>query len=123
MKFIKPVTFILMAIAACFSVWTVSIGKTTSVGAFVFFAAWLVTPYVILSAVLIFLSPQFGSSFHWFFVAALVTVAGILMLSDVMFWHKDAQGAIAILLVPLFQGIAYVVLLPLTQRVSRNARS
>lgn len=42
------------------------------------------------------------------------------MLSDVMFWHKDAQGAIAILLVPLFQGVAYAVLLPLALWVSRN---
>lgn len=119
MKFIKPFTLVLMAVSACFSVWTVSIGKPTSVGAFIFFAAWLVAPYVILSAALIFPSPKSGLSFHWF-LAALVTVAGILMLSDVMFWHKDAQGAIAILLVPLFQGVAYAVLLPLALWVSRN---
>ncbi|MDP2135487.1 MAG: hypothetical protein Q8J99_17940 [Sulfuritalea sp.] len=123
MKFIKPFTFILMASAACISVWFVSALKPTSVGAFIFFAAWLVAPYVILAAALIFLSPKGGSPFQWFAVAALVTVAGMLMLADVIFWHKDAQGAIAVLMVPLFQGIAYAVVLPLALWVSRNARS
>jgi hypothetical protein len=123
MKIIKPLTFLLMAGAACFSVWTVSISKPTSAGAFMFFAAWLVAPYALMAAALIVLSPKSGSPFQWFAVAALVSVAGMLMLADVMFWHKDAQGAIAILLVPLFQGIAYVVLLPLALWVSRNARS
>lgn len=123
MKFIKPFTFILMASAACISVWFVSALKPTSVGAFIFFAAWLVAPYVILAAALIFLSPKSGSPFQWFAVAALVTVAGMLMLGDVIFWHKDAQGAIAVLMVPLSQGIAYAVVLPLALWVSRNARS
>jgi hypothetical protein len=122
MKIIKPLTFILMAGAACFSVWTVSIAKPTSVGAFMFFATWLVAPYVIFIAALIVQGSKSGAPLQWFAVAALVTVAGMLMLAVVMFWHKDAQGAIAILLVPLFQGIAYVVLLPLALWVSRNAR-
>jgi hypothetical protein len=123
MKIIKPLTFLLMAIAACFSVWTVSISKPTSVGAFMFFATWLVAPYALMAAALVVLSPKSRSPFQWFAVAALVTVAGMLLLADVIFWHKDAQGAIAILMVPLFQGIAYVVLLPLALWVSRNARS
>ncbi len=122
MKIITPLTFLLMAIAACFSVWTVSIGKPTSVGAFMFFATWLLAPYVIFTAALIVQGSKGGAPFQWFTVAALVTVAGMLMLADVMFWHKDAQGAIAILLVPLFQGAAFAVLLPLALWVSGNER-
>jgi len=122
MKIITPLTFLLMAGAACFSVWTVSISKPTSVGAFMFFATWLVAPYALMATALIVLSPKSESPFQWFAVAALVTVAGMLMLADVMFWHKDAQGAIAILLIPLFQGAACAVLLPLALWVSRNAR-
>jgi hypothetical protein len=106
MKFIKPFTFILMAGAACICLWFVSVLKPASVGAFMFFATWLVAPYALMAAALIVLSPKSGSPFQWFAVAALVSAAGMLMLADVMFWHKDAQGAIAVLLVPLFQGVA-----------------
>jgi membrane protein implicated in regulation of membrane protease activity len=92
-------------------------------GAFFFFAFWLISPYVILSATPIFLRPTNQPSFHWFVVAALVSTGGILLLSDVIFWHKDAQGAIAMLLVPIFQGIAFVVLLPLAMWASRYVRT
>lgn len=119
MKLIKPFTFVLMACAACVSVWFVSVLKPTSVGAFVFFATWLVAPYAVLTAVLILLSPKSGSPLQWFAVAALATVAGVLLLADVIFWHKDAQGAIAVLLVPIFQCAAYLILLPLAMWASR----
>jgi hypothetical protein len=122
MKFVKPVTFVLMALAAGFSVWSVSIGKPTSVGAFLFFSAWLVSPYLVLSAALILQSAKGRSAFHRLLVAAVVTVGGVLLLADVMFWHKDAQGAIAMLMVPIFQGAAYVVLLLIAIWVSRNPR-
>jgi hypothetical protein len=111
-----------MALAAGFSVWSVSIGKPTSVGAFLFFSAWLVSPYLVLSAALILQSAKGRSAFHRLLVAAVVTVGGVLLLADVMFWHKDAQGAIAMLMVPIFQGAAYVVLLLIAIWVSRNPR-
>ena len=123
MKFVKPVSILLMAISACLSIWFVSVLKPASTGAFISFAAWLLSPYVVLSAALVFLRSKHRPSFHWFVVAALVSIGGILLLSDVIFWHKDAQGAIAVILVPLFQGAAFAVLLPFAKWVSRYVRA
>ena len=117
MKFIGPITFLLMAIAACISIWFVSVIKPTSVGAFFVFAVWLISPYVILTRILLF--RRSANRLPWFIAAVIVSMGGILLLSDVIFWHKDAQGAIALLLVPIFQGAAFVVLLPIVKWVSR----
>jgi hypothetical protein len=122
MNFIRPFTFALMTVSACTSVWFVGAIKPAGAGAFLFFAGWLILPYAVLLGALIFLAPKSGSSLHWFVVAALISVAGILLLSDVIFWHKDAQGAIAILMVPIVQGAAYVVLLPIAIWLSRHVR-
>jgi len=54
-------------------------------------------------------------------VIAIVVSAGcILLLADVIFWHTDAQGAIAVLMAPSFQGAALVVLLPIAWALSRR---
>lgn len=109
----------MMALSAFVSIWFVIIIKPTNINAFFFFASWLISPYLAMSAALIFLRPKDQPSRHWFVVATIVSAGGILLLSDVVFWHKDAQGAIAMLLVPIFQGVAFVVLLPLAMWVSR----
>jgi hypothetical protein len=61
-------------------------------------------------------------SFHWYVVAVIVSIGGILFLADVIFWQRDAQGAIAVLMTPLFQGGMLVLLLPVVWWVSRNSR-
>lgn len=53
MKWIAPITFVLIAVAACITVIFVKALKPTSTGAFLFFAVWLVLPYAIMSAALI----------------------------------------------------------------------
>lgn len=123
MKLMIPITFILMAIAACTTVWFVSALKPTSIGAFVFFCVWLISPYAIMSAALMFLVSKDRLSFHWHIVAVIVSAGGILFLADVIFWHPDAQGAIAVLMTPILQGVALVLLLPVVWWVSRNART
>lgn len=114
-------TFLLMAISACVSIWFVSVIKPTGLGAFIFFTAWLLLPYLILGALFLFRRPSNRPA--WYVVAALVSAGGILLLSDVIFWHKDAQGAIAVILVPIFQFIAFIVLLPVALWVSRHVRT
>ncbi|HEY8157210.1 MAG TPA: hypothetical protein VIF10_00775 [Methylobacter sp.] len=123
MKLMIPITFLLMAIAACTTVWFVSTLKPTSIGVFVFFDVWLISPYAIMSAVLMFLGPKDRLSFHWYVVAVIVSASGILFLADVIFWHPDAQGAIAVLMTPILQGGALVLLLPAVWWMSRNARA
>jgi hypothetical protein len=122
MKLLIPITFLLMAIAACTSVWFVSVLKPTSIGAFVFFAAWLISPYAMMCAALIFLRPRGKPSFHWYVVAVIVSIGGVLFLADVILWHPDAQGAIAVLMTPILQGGALILLLPVVRWATRNSR-
>jgi hypothetical protein len=123
MKWIVPITFLLIAVAACTTVLFVSALKPTSTGAFMFFAVWLIFPYAIMSAALILLQRKGTESFHWYVVAVIVSTGGILFLADVIFWHPDAQGAIAVLMTPILQGGALALLLPVVWWVSRNART
>jgi hypothetical protein len=123
MKWIAPITFILVAVAACTTIFFVSALKPTSTGAFVFFAVWLNLPYVIICAVLLILQRKGTASFHWYVVAVIVSIGGILFLADAIFWHRDAQGAIAVLMTPILQGVALAIMLPIAWRVSRNARA
>jgi hypothetical protein len=123
MRWIIPVTFFLIAVAVCTTVLFVDALKPTSTGAFVFFAVWLILPYAIMSVVLALLQRKGIASFHWYVVAVIVSTGGILFLADVIFWHPDAQGAIAVLMTPILQGGALVLLLPVVWRLSRNVRT
>jgi hypothetical protein len=77
MKWIAPITFLVLIVAASATVLFVKALKPTSAGAFAFFAAWLVLPYVIMSAALIFVGRKRTSSVHWHVVAVLVSLGGI----------------------------------------------
>jgi len=120
MKWIAPTTFSFIAIAACITLFFVSALKPTSVAAFVFFAVWLILPYVIICVALLFLLRRGAASFYWYFVAVIVSIGGIVFLADVIFWNQDAQGAIAVLMTPILQGGALALLLPIAWRLSRN---
>ena len=112
-----------MAVAACTTIFFVSALKPTSTGAFVFFAVWLNLPYVVICAVLLTLQRKGAASFHWYVVAVIVSIGGILFLADAIYWHRDAQGAIAVLMTPILQSGALALLLLIVWLVSRNARA
>jgi len=123
MKWITPITVLLVTIAACITIIFVKAIKPTSTGAFMFFAIWLVLPYAIVGAALISLRHRGMKSVHWNVVAVLVSVAGILFMADVIFWHPNAQGAIAVLMTPILQGGAFALLLSVASWVLQNARA
>lgn len=120
--FIVSTTFLLIAIAACITVLSVSALEPTSTGAFIFFAVWLSFPYIIMGAVLIVLQRKGTASFYWYIATIIVSIGGVLFLADVIFWHPDAQGAIAVLMVPILQG-GGALLLSVVWWLSRNARA
>ena len=122
MTLARPVALLLIALSVGITVWFVTLLKPTSVGAFLFFAGWLLAPYVLLSSTLLLRHPRNPAPARWFFITAIVSIGGVLMLSDLIFWHKDAQGAIGVLLVPLFQGVATAVLLVLFKWAARAGR-
>ncbi|MBK5291306.1 MAG: hypothetical protein JJE04_06495 [Acidobacteriia bacterium] len=123
MKWMIPITFLLIAMAGCTTVLFVGVLKPTSTAAFVFFSVWLIFPYTAMSAALILLRRKGNQSFHWYVVAVIVSTGGILFLADVIFWRPDAQGSIAVLMTPILQGGALALLLPVVWWLSRNART
>jgi hypothetical protein len=51
-------------------------------------------------------------------VTVLVVAGGLLFLTIVVFVRPDPQGGIAVLLTPVYQGIAMVILVPLSRWIS-----
>lgn len=123
MKWIAPLSFILIALTACTTILFVSALKPASTSAFVLFAAWLILPHVIICAALMILQRKGKASFHWYAVAVMVSMGGVLLLVDVIFWHRDAQGALSVLMTPILQVAALALLLPVAWWISRNART
>jgi len=122
MKWMTPITLFVVIVAASITVFFVKALKPTSAGAFAFFVVWLALPYVILSIALLLSWRKQAASVHWHVVAVLVSIGGIVFLTDVIFWHPDAQGAIAVLMTPILQGGALAILLPVASWVSRKLR-
>lgn len=123
MKWTAPIASLVVFLAMCVTVFFVSQLKPVSAGAFVFFAGWLLVPYVLMMAALLLSRHKRAVTMHWYVVVVLVSVGGILFLTDVIFWHPDAQGAIAVLLTPILQAIASAVLLPIASWRVRNVRT
>ena len=123
MKWIAPVTFLMFIFSACISVLFVKALEPTSAGAFALFAVWLVLPYVVMSTALVLLWRKGTVSVAWHVAAVFVSIGGIVFLTDTIFWHPDAQGAIAVLMTPILQGAALALLLPIASWVSRNVRA
>ena len=109
-----------IAAAAVASILFVVVLKPTSAAAFAAFAVWLVSPYAAMGIALVLLERKSRAPALWHFVVILVCAGGMLFLADVIFWHPDAQGAIAVLMAPLFQGAALLVLLPVAWALSER---
>jgi len=120
MKWIAPAALLLIAVAAGTTLMFVSVLKPTSPGAFVFFAGWLIAPHAVMGAALVLLRRRRVVTFHWDAVAVMVSAGGVLFLADVIFWHPDAQGAIAVLMTPLLQCGALALLAPGAWWMSRK---
>jgi hypothetical protein len=105
--------FAFIALAACTTVLLVSALKPVSTYAFLSLVLWLFVPYVIMSAALSLLHRKGKTSLRWGVAAMIVSAGGILALVDVIYWHPDAQGAIAVLMVPILQIAALALLLPI----------
>lgn len=111
--------FLAIAAAACTTVWFVGAMKPTSAAAFAVFSIWLISPHAAMAAALLHLERRRAASAHWHIVAIIVSLGGVLFLADVIFWHTDAQGALAVLMAPVLQGVALAFLLPLSAWASR----
>lgn len=93
-----------IALAAALTVVFVGILKPVSATAYALFALWLLLPPIVITATTL-AARRRGRPVpagEWLLGAA-VAAGGALMLADILFWHRDAQGGIAVLMVPLLQ--------------------
>jgi len=120
MKLLNAIICALILITSSTTILFVKALKPVSSGAFVFFAVWLILPYVAMIAALILLHLKNKELLHCYASAVIVTTGGILFLSDIIYWHPDPQGAIAVLMIPMLQGIVFAVLLPIFSWISKK---
>lgn len=123
MKRIAIAGFLAIAAAACATVLFVGAMKPTSATAFALFSAWLLIPHAAMAAALMVKQHNGATPGHWHAVAIVVCIAGVLAIADAIYWHPDAQGALAVMMVPLLQGVALALLLPLSGWAHRRLQS
>jgi multidrug transporter EmrE-like cation transporter len=114
----KAIGYLVLVGAVLVSLVFVLALRPTSLGVTVAFSAWLSLPYIILAPVLVFTERKRASMNASVFVTVVVAGAGLLFLTDIIYLHPDAQGGIAILFTPIYQGIGMGVLLPLSHWLS-----
>lgn len=120
MKRAIAITYALILMAALATVFFVNALQPTSAGAYFLFAIWLVIPHIAMGVALFFLRRK-ERYFYSLGAATIIVFAGsILLLANIIYWNPDAQGAIAVLMIPILQGGALAFLLPAILWVSRK---
>ncbi|MBA4381131.1 MAG: hypothetical protein C0406_01070 [Sideroxydans sp.] len=123
MKLPTLLAYSVMALAMCATIYFNMALKPSSFSAFLFFAVWLTAPYMAMGVALFYLQKAGRATVYWCALAILISGGGIIFLLDVIYWHRDAQGAIAVALTPILQLMACALLSPLAWWLSRDARS
>jgi hypothetical protein len=114
---LRPITslaYVLLIVAAIVSLFFVYLLKPTSAEATALFSIWLLLPYIILAVILAF-STRVAIDVANLVVTLFVVVGGLLFLVVVIFIRPDPQGGIAVFFTPMYQGVAMVVLIPLSR--------
>lgn len=111
--------FTVLGLGACISIACAQSLKPATTGAYAFWALWLALPHGVLAAAL--LRSRRKGRFGWRapVIAMLVSLAGPIFLADAIVWNPDAQGALAVLLTPIFQAGLGVILLAGASLASR----
>jgi len=111
---IASLAYVLLIVAAIVSLFFVYLLKPTSAEATALFSIWLLLPYIILAVILAF-STRVAIDVANLVVTLFVVVGGLLFLVVVIFIRPDPQGGIAVFFTPIYQGVAMVVLIPLSR--------
>lgn len=112
-----------LVVAALVSFFVVRSLKPAGIGVAVLLSIWLLLPYMVLAVVLETRSSA-AKDIANVITTLLVVTGGLLFLILVVFVSPDPQGGIAVVLTPVYQGIATTVLLPLIRWLfARNAHA
>jgi len=121
MKLLNSFAYLVMTIALSATIYFILALKPSNFNAFLLFAVWLNIPYVAMGVALFFVQKSELASPHWGALAMIISVGGILFVLDVIYWHPDAQGAIAVMMTPFLQGIVGALLAPVVLWLSPDA--
>jgi len=114
---LRPITslaYVLLIVAAMASLYFVYSLKPTTVEAAAFFGIWLLLPHLILAAILA-VNTRAAIDVANLVVTLFVVAGGLLFLVVVIFLRPDPQGGIAVFFTPMYQGVAMVILIPLSR--------
>ncbi|MBP6225438.1 MAG: hypothetical protein KA439_10275 [Rhizobacter sp.] len=112
----KTLAVLCLALAACTSVFLVFTLKPTTWTAHVIFTGWLCLPYAAMLCLLLRGWKARLPGLSRSLAVTLVSMAGLLFLLDTVVWRPDAQGAIAVLMIPMIQGGLLAIVLPVLKR-------
>lgn len=113
-------TLAVLGLAACVTLYFLVTLKPSSAGAFAFGVVWLTLPHTAMAGFLIVLQRRGKPSGPPCFAAILVAAAGLYLHVDAIYLHPDAQGAIAVMITPLLQGLAFLLTAPLAWWAGRR---
>lgn len=124
---IKPMTIIVVALSALCASWLMGLvvgWKQDAPG----YIAWALIPYAVLAVILLFahsIRIDRAIALSARRASILIALGGPLLYFDAMFVNVDAQGALAVLMIPAIQtalGMAVAVVVVLWQwRIRRRA--
>lgn len=115
----KRLTFLALLLATILTLDIVRVLQPTTLKADMPFSAWLLLPYGLLATITAVWSMNRAAAHANLVATLLVASSGLMFLADVIFFHPDAQGAIAVLMAPILQGIGIMILVPLAHWVFR----
>lgn len=119
-QWMRAITFLVMAVSASATVFfnREILVKPDSFD--IFNTGWFLSPYVFMGVLLISVGKLGKVHYLWYVLSICESAFGVYALVDIIYWHPDPQGAIAIFMVPILQGISALVLsLPIFWWVSR----
>jgi|GEM_PF-1390461 len=115
----KRLAFLTLLLATILTLAMVRVLQPTTLKAGMLFSAWLLLPYGLLAVIAAVRSRDSAEALANLAATLLIAGGGLMFLTDVIFFHPDAQGAIALLMAPILQGIGILILVPLAHWIFR----
>lgn len=117
---VKRLACLSIGVAALLTLAMVRVLQPVTLKAEVLLSTWLLLPYAVLAIPVAIGSRDRTAARANLAAVLLVASVGLMFLSDVIFFHPDAQGPIALLLPPVLQVVALVAGVPLLRWVFRR---
>lgn len=124
---IKRLSFLALLVATVTTLAMARVLQPTTIEADILFSGWLL-PYVLLAGIVAMWSRNRAAALANLATTVLVAGGGLKFLADVIFFHPDPQGPIALLMTPILQGVGIAIAAPLShwalrRYFTRRARS